>query len=187
MLRRIALGGGAAALFLGCLFPSFDDLKNQGGAPSEEPTDDDDATNDSGETPSSSSGGTSGGTSTSSSGTVADTGADTATPPKKTIACGNSTCDADTQVCCDEGFGNTPCKPKGSDCTLWRFACDDFTDCPSGQRCCRPDGQLEVLCAADCNGGSVICQPAQGCPSGAGTCKDELSGPPDVSVRVCKP
>lgn len=193
----IALGAGAAALFLGCLFPSFDDVKN-GDVNTLRPDDDgpDGATKSkdaNAGTSSSGSSGSSGEASTSGSGTSAsssssgDTGAPdtgTTTTPK-VISCGGHDCDVATQVCCDGGGGGE-CKPKGSSCSVWTIRCDDFTDCAAGETCCWPNaGDLELACAKNCNGGPVIC--TAGKPCAAGTCGGDVPfGPPSVDVQQCK-
>ena len=96
-------------------------------------------------TSSSSSSSSSGG---SSSGNVDDAGVDAPPPPKDegTIRCGvgpNATsCTAGTQICCGQwaGRGNLKysCEPAGLLACVagTTIACDDMTDCPSGQVCC---------------------------------------------------
>lgn len=186
MWRRVILGGGVGALFIGCLFPSFDELKNND---IQRPNADDDDETDASKTRDanvSSSGATSGTTSgqtSTSSGTVADTGTDTAQQQKKTINCDGKICDVDTTFCCDEGFGNTSCRPKGAGCSPWTFECDDSTDCPAGQLCCHAGGLL-VKCDTSCGGGDEICQPGKPCKNG--TCGGDLVGPPAVTVHECK-
>lgn len=193
ILRRMILGAGATLVFVGCLFPSFDELKGSGSTETPAGDDDDDDTSsgkkDSGKTSSTSSGGstTSGdpGTSTSSSsGTPVDSGADTAPPQKHTVDCDGKICDLATQVCCDEAGGGAVCKSKSAGCDIWTFSCDDFTDCPDGQRCCKGGG-LEVSCAPSCGNGLEICSSSKSsCRSGA--CGSDLIGPPNVNVRVCQ-
>lgn len=181
MLRRVIIGGIVAALFIGCLFPSFDDLKNND-LSRPNPTDDDDSDASKSDANGSTTSGTTSGQTSTSSGVIADTGADTAPPKSASIDCNGKICNAETQICCDDGFNNTSCKPKNGSCSLWLFECDDSTDCPTGQQCCHGNAGLEVRCQASCSG-TEICQPGKPCKSGA--CGGELTGPPAVTVHEC--
>lgn len=95
-----------------------------------------------------------------------------------TISCGTADCNTPSQICCatiaaDGGFSGT-CQAAGSNCKigLVAVACDEPSDCNSGQRCCSAFSGLGTSCAASCILQSApVCKVSQDCPD-AGTCKD---------------
>lgn len=184
--RLLALGGALGALLAGCLFPSFDDLKGDGGGAGDDDESDAEVSRSDAKRSSASSGSSSSsgdpGSSSSSSGGAPDGAPDTSAPTKKTIDCGGTICDLATQICCDEAGGGALCRPKDAKCTVWRFTCDDFTDCPEGQLCCKGPS-LEIKCESSCSAGFSICSGDRPCKTG--TCGSSFIGPPNVSVKVC--
>jgi hypothetical protein len=107
---------------------------------------------------------------------------------KKVIHCSTKTCSVEEETCCSARSGDYDCKsdmtctcvPIGSCTGALRLACDDETDCPSGQICCgllTNDGWAlkQSACAspASCSfpGNVYLCDPTAerpGCADGGG-------------------
>lgn len=188
---------GSFAVLAGCLFPSFDDLKNNASGSSGATDDDDDTTGKaknpkdsgtsgtsgtsaSGGTSGTSSGGTSsGGTSSGTSG-VPDAASDTSSPPAKAIRCHNLTCGAG-QICCAPIVGDYECQNAASpNCDANDIlVCDGAKDCAPGQFCCQggPSGGASVCSNTPCSG-FTYCQADDPCPNGK-SCNGGAPGGPD--------
>jgi hypothetical protein len=111
------------------------------------------------------SGGSSSGS--TSSGGPEDAGKDASPPTNNaTIFCGKTnttttTCNAKTEVCCGSwngGWGgpNFECEPAGVMACAGgtKIACDESSDCPTGQICCGSldnSGYTDVACRPTCN------------------------------------
>ncbi|MDF2691966.1 MAG: hypothetical protein K0S65_349 [Labilithrix sp.] len=123
----------------------------------------------SGDGTSSSSGGSSGTSSSSSSGGSSSGGPKDSGPPPTTpaatIFCGSNdgtttSCNAGTEVCCGSTIGwgepSFECEPAGfvACAGAMKIACDDRTDCPTGQVCCGTlednSGYTSVECKKTC-------------------------------------
>jgi hypothetical protein len=117
-----------------------------------------------GESSSGTSGSTSGGT---SSGGTKDAGADTSTPPGGgSVACpatgpgAKTSCTPGTEICCGPttGWGDPKFRCEAASllaCAAgMKIACDDSTDCPTGQVCCgslrNNGGYTSVECKKTC-------------------------------------
>jgi hypothetical protein len=188
MRQLILVFGGAAAVLVGCLFPSFDDLKSNGAA-----ADDDDSADDSGtgkpkhDASSSSSSGqasstsSSGATSSSSSGD-ASTSSSSGTASTKSIHCRDKTCTGDT-ICCAPTAGEYTCQPRSSpscgDNDI--VECDGAKDCAPGQVCCQagPGGGAAACRTGSCPAGAdTYCQPDDSaCPAGKSCSGFSIIGP----------
>jgi hypothetical protein len=104
-------------------------------------------------------------------GSKGDGSPDKTPPAASTILCGpvgpggaKKTCQAKTEVCC-VGWGpdaEFECEAAGTLACLARtsIACDDGSDCPSGEVCCgwREDrtGYMKVECRATCKAGPAM-------------------------------
>lgn len=104
-----------------------------------------------------------------------------------TIACGATTCAATTQVCCIALDGTETCAASGGAAPCGAAierACDDRTDCPSGQICCATLGALYVgsTCAATCAGAArQLCKSTSECANAMQTCSTETCRGKQVS------
>ena len=172
-------------MLVGCLFPSFDDLKSNGGAPA----DDDDSAEDSGnpktkQDASASGGGTSSssGSTTSSSSSGQGSSSSSSGTATRLIHCKDKVCTGDT-ICCSPTGGEYTCQPRSNpSCGANDIAeCDGANDCAPGQVCCQagPSGGGSACRTGSCGGSSdTYCQPDDSaCPAGE-TCKgDTIIGP----------
>jgi hypothetical protein len=177
---------GAAAVLVGCLFPSFDDLKSNG-AP---PADDDDATDDSGPKPKADASGSSSGQTSSSSGTTTSSSSSgqtsssssSGTTATRSIHCKDKICTGDT-ICCSPTGGDYTCQPRTNpSCGDNDIAeCDGANDCAPGQVCCQagPGGGGSACRTGPCPGGSdTYCQPDDSaCPAGESCTGSSIIGP----------
>jgi hypothetical protein len=65
----------------------------------------------------------------------AEDAADAAPAPR--IACGNTTCDSATQVCCVAAAGGAQtCIAKGTACSGGQLTCSSPSSCSAGEKCC---------------------------------------------------
>lgn len=72
-----------------------------------------------------------------------------------TVACGNDTCDSDTEECCYQASG-TSCVNQG-DCPGVSATCDGPEDCSGG------GGGNPSVCCADIAAGATTCELQNGC------------------------
>ena len=114
----------------------------------------------------------------------------------KTISCGHTRCDASKHACnWDTAAGQWACVspplPQEDESELsshpYLVRCDDASDCPAGQRCCRHADNYSVF-AAQCAPtddvdvcASEICDEGAACPAGT-TCVLGARGSVDDSV-----
>lgn len=194
MRRFILVFGGAAALLVGCLFPSFDELKKNSAAPGD---DDDSSESDSGSkkdgaspTSSSTSGASTSSTSgsTTSSSSSSSSSGDATTGSTKLIHCEGKTCTGDT-ICCSPTGGTYTCDPRATTtCDANDIAeCDGAKDCKPGQVCCQagPGNGGSACRDGSCGDKDTYCQDDDSaCPAGK-TCKGfTVIGP--NGFKVCQ-
>jgi hypothetical protein len=108
--------------------------------------------------------------------------------PPPVIACGMTTCDALTEVCCVTFSGmaiNETCTAPSGCMGGATLACTSASDCPTNEVCC---GQLmgmsiDSTCAPSCMGGFAnpqLCATSAECPMGQ-TCQPALFG-----LKTCR-
>lgn len=106
--------------------------------------------------------------------------------PRSTVTCGSSLCLSPSDVCCFNFVAANACVGAGM-CQGVPYACDDPTDCPTGQICCR--GLLGSACntktSCDQAGLDELCQQGAQCSDHADNCCP-LASPFD-SYAVCRP
>jgi hypothetical protein len=111
-----------------------------------------------------------------------------------TVACGDTTCDLATDVCCVSPDGGAVCTT-GTICGngLSTFGCDDPSDCPSDKVCCgevvSPFFDTSCLAPKACgsNNTPIICKSSSDCTvdGGGTTClPGETYGP--ISLETCQ-
>lgn len=152
-----------ACVLVGCLFPSFDELRSNDKQDSGSSGDDDDVAKEAGASSSSSSSSSSGSTSSSSSSGDGGSG--------KEIAC-NGACPVAPGTFCCTTIGGLSCQGTGTEtfCTSVEggeiFRCDGDEDCEAGQVCCFTVADKEAKCATTC-AAQVLCNgPKATCPTG---------------------
>jgi hypothetical protein len=197
MRQLILVFCGAAAVLVGCLFPSFDDLQSNGAAPA--PADDDDATEDSGKPkPDAASGSSSSGQTSSSSGTTtssssssgqtSSSSSSSGTTTTRSIHCRDKTCTGDT-ICCAPTTGEYTCQPRSNpDCGSNDIAeCDGAKDCAPGEVCCQagPGGGGAACRTGSCGSSDTYCQPDDSACPGTQTCSANSIIGPD-GFKVCQ-
>lgn len=95
------------------------------------------------------------------------------------VTCGATACNTATEACCskvafgDGGFNTTTtCQPKADSCQGGSFACDEASDCATGEVCCR------TLAGASCKAGSCqfpaiqVCSGSTECANDGGACAE---------------
>jgi len=113
---------------------------------------------------------------------------DAGPPPPAPIQCGNSSCNAQTQVCCVTFNGQNvseTCTAQGQ-CNGAALSCTSAASCPSNEVCCATltQQQQSADCEPQCQGGfqhPQLCATTAECPSGL-TCKNSPFG-----LKVCRP
>jgi len=113
---------------------------------------------------------------------------DAGPPPPGPIQCGNTTCNAQTQVCCVTFNGqnvNETCTAQGQ-CNGASLSCTSASSCPNGEVCCATltQQQQSSQCQTQCQGGfqhPQLCASDGECPNGT-TCKNSPFG-----LKVCRP
>ena len=106
-------------------------------------------------------------------GTTSDAGGDAAGPVPGELACGMSTCDERTQLCCVQVDAAQACLANGTPCIGGaRRECDKASDCAAGNVCCYDFSTVPASssCHADCGGGGgtrvQACRTASECLGG---------------------
>jgi hypothetical protein len=92
-------------------------------------------------------------------------------PPAAKVRCGDDACNAGSEYCCASYAGQGKAKLECQStllsvplplCNGVKLACDDQSDCPSGQVCCGTVDNGKVAgtsCRASCQGGARLCDP----------------------------
>ena len=104
------------------------------------------------------------------------------------IACGQTTCSAQTQDCCVTNQGGATCGAKGS-CQGSSLSCSSSGSCGGGQVCCAAfvrdggvGGALNATCAQACSGQQAqLCATDAECPAGD-RCRQAFGG-----LKTCRP
>ena len=107
-------------------------------------------------------------------------------PPGPGIACGEETCDEESEMCCvgesDRWCSTSQCSNSA------RLECDDSADCP-GERCCYTNimesNRIMTFCSSDCGMwlGPQVCKEAGDCDSGE-TCHAFACGGFDTVMYI---
>jgi hypothetical protein len=90
-------------------------------------------------------------------------------PPGPGIACGEATCDEDSELCCGDGSSLSCDTPSCQ--ALVRLGCDDSVDCP-GMRCCFGEllvnARIGTGCTSECDSllPIQVCKEAGDCENG---------------------
>jgi hypothetical protein len=141
------------------------------------------------------SGGTGGGAGVSGASGSGGSGGGTGVlgPPGPGIACGETTCDEETEMCCVEASGRS-CSTSMCTGVGARLECDDAVDCP-GELCCFSNifasVRLATFCAPDCGGSSElqVCKEAGECDNGDPCHAFACGGldADDIALGLCTP
>jgi hypothetical protein len=174
----------SSAVVSGCLFPSLTEMEGNGGADAGAPS------TPLGTPASTQADAGSGIPATGESPAGADAGSPDASP-SKTIACGSTSCDPTTSVCCHPQSGASSCKPspgptKSADGCSHTLHCGDSSDCPGGKICCGRGDQVAV-CQDDGIGClNILCDPkaATPCPNEK-SCDETFRFPNGATAPVC--
>jgi hypothetical protein len=113
------------------------------------------------------------------------------------VACGNSECDAGSQICCVTSNGTKEAcavppptdggKPPPNTCAGSKMACDEAADCPNGQVCCGFVGPIDAggfntTCQTSCGTGLQFCHGSAECVTGTCTVTPNCHG---VTIETC--